>query len=162
MNQSKEEHQVGFVGPGAVTSMRMLHREEKWPDSMGKLCPTPRALGTLLTCNCSNVAERQARLRAAQAGWTLMGRFWSAECSQRVKRIIFRSMVWSTFLTGWETLLPSRADCRAFDKFAACKGRSLTRRKASGRWIDAEGKKRYYAPTTAEVLRVVETGSHSS
>ena len=29
MNQSKEEHQVGFVGPGSVTSMRMLHREGK-------------------------------------------------------------------------------------------------------------------------------------
>ena len=28
MNQSKEEHQVGFVGPGSVTSMRMLHRWE--------------------------------------------------------------------------------------------------------------------------------------
>ena len=27
------------------------------------------------------------------------------------------------------------------------------RRKASGRWIDAEGKKRYHALTTAEVLR---------
>ena len=26
MNQSKEERQVGFVGPGSVTSMRMLHR----------------------------------------------------------------------------------------------------------------------------------------
>ena len=78
-----------------------------------------------------------------------MGRFWSAECSQRVKRIIFRSMVWSTLLTGWETLPPSRADCRAFDKFTACKRRSLMRRKASGRWID----KRYHALTTAEVLR---------
>ena len=89
MNQSKEEHQVGFVGPGSVTSMRMLHREGKWPDSMEKLCPTQRVLGSLLTCNCSNVAERQARLRVAQAGWALMGRFWSAECSQRVKRIYF-------------------------------------------------------------------------
>ena len=49
MNQSNEEHQVGFVGPGSVTSMRMLHREVKWPDSMGKLCPTQRVLGTLLT-----------------------------------------------------------------------------------------------------------------
>ena len=43
MNQSKEEHQVGFVGPGSVTSMRMLHREGKWPDSMDKLCPTVEA-----------------------------------------------------------------------------------------------------------------------
>ena len=116
----------------------------------GKLCPKQRVLGTLTTYNCSNVAERQARLRAAQAGWTVMGRFWNAECSHRVKRIIFRSMVWSTLLTGWETLLPSRADCRAFDKFTACKG---LRRKASGRWIDAEGKKRSHALTTAEVLR---------
>ena len=48
---------------------------------MGKLCPTQIVLGTLLTYNCSNVAERQARLRAAQARWTVMGRFWSAECS---------------------------------------------------------------------------------
>ena len=40
MNQRKEEHQVGFVGPGSVTSMRMLPREGKWPDSVGKLCPT--------------------------------------------------------------------------------------------------------------------------
>ena len=71
----KEEHQVGFVGPGSVTSMRMLHREETWPDSMEKLCPTQRVLGTLSTYNCSNVAERQARLRAAQAGWTVTGRF---------------------------------------------------------------------------------------
>ena len=100
MNQSKEEHQVGFVGPGSVTSMRMLHREGTWRDSMWKLCPTQSVLGTLLTY-CSNVAERQARLRAAEAGWTVMGRFW------RVKRIIFRSMVWSTLLTGWETLLPA-------------------------------------------------------
>ena len=130
--------------------MRMLHREGKWQDSMEKLCPTQRVLGTLLTYNCSNVAERQARLRAAQAGWTVMGRFWSAECSQRVKRIIFHSMVWSTLLTVCETLLPSRADCSAFDKFTAC---SLTREKASDRWIDAEGKKRYHALTTAEVLR---------
>ena len=98
----------------------MLHREGKWPDSMEKLCPTLRVLGTLLTYNCSSVAERQARLRAPQAGWTVMGRFWSAECPQRVKRIIFRSMVWSTILTGWETLLLSRADCRAFDMFMAC------------------------------------------
>ena len=93
----------------------------------GEIVSDIESPGTLLTYNCSNVAERQARLRAAQAGWTVMGRFWSAECSQRVKRIIFRSMVWSTLLTGWETLLPSRADCRAFDKFTACKGRSLMR-----------------------------------
>ena len=102
-------------------------------------CVQQRVLGTLLPYNCGNVAERQARLRAAQAGWIVMGRFWIAECSQSVKRMIFRSMVWSTLLTGWETLLPSRADCRAFDKFTACKGRGLMRRKASGR--DAEGKR---------------------
>ena len=29
----------------------------KWPESMGKLCPTQRVLGTLLTYNCSNVAS---------------------------------------------------------------------------------------------------------
>ena len=127
MNQSKEEHQVGFVGPGSVTSMRILHKEGKWPDSMVKLCPTLGVLGSLFTCNCGNVAERQARLHAAQAGWTVMGRFWSAECSQRVKRTNFRSMVWSTLLTGCEILLPSRADCRAFDKCTACEGRSLMR-----------------------------------
>ena len=46
MNQSKE-HQVGFVGPGSVTSMRMLHKEGKWPGNMEKLCPTQRVLGTL-------------------------------------------------------------------------------------------------------------------
>ena len=120
---------------------------------MEKLCSTQRVLGTLLTYNCSNVAERQARLRAAQTGWTVMGRFWSAQCSLRIRRIIFRSMVWSAFLTGWETLLPSRADCKAFDKFTACKWRSLMRGKASGRWIDTDGTKRYYALTNAEVLR---------
>ena len=75
MIQSKEEHQVGFVGPGSVKSMRTLYKGNVWPEGMGKLCPTQRVLGTLLTCNCSNVAERQARLRAAQAGWTVMGRF---------------------------------------------------------------------------------------
>ena len=84
MNRSKEERQVGFVGPGSVTSMRMLHREGKWPDSMGKSCPTQRVLGTLLTYNCGNVAERQARLRAAQAGWTAMGRFWSVPSESNV------------------------------------------------------------------------------
>ena len=127
MNQSTEEHQVGFVGPGSVMSIGMLHREVKWPDSMGKLCPTQIVFGTLLTYNCSNVAERQAHLRAAQIGWTVMGRFWSAERSQRVKRIIFCSMVMSTLLTGWETLLPSRAVCRTFDRFTACRERSLMR-----------------------------------
>ena len=81
-----------------------------------------------------------------------MGRFWSAECSLRIRRIIFRSMVWSALLTGCETLLPSRADCKAFDKFTACKGRSLMRGKASGRWIDTDGTKRYHALTNAEVL----------
>ena len=84
MNRSKEERQVGFVGPGSVTSMRMLHREGKWPDRMGKSCPTPRVLGTLLTYNCGNVAERQARSRAAQAGWTVMGRFWSVPSESNV------------------------------------------------------------------------------
>ena len=44
MNQSKEEHQVGFVGPGSVTSMR-LHREEKWPDSLGKFVPNAESPG---------------------------------------------------------------------------------------------------------------------
>ena len=116
-------------------------------------CAQHRESWVHLTYNCGNVAERQARLRAAQAEWTVMGRFSNAECPQRVKRIIFRSMVWSTLLTEWKTLLPSRADCRAFDKFTACKGRSLMRRKASGRWIDAEGKKTYHSLTTAEVLR---------
>ena len=53
MNQSKEEHQVGFVGPGSVTSMRMLHKEGKWPDNMEKSCPTQRVLGTLLTYSCA-------------------------------------------------------------------------------------------------------------
>ena len=71
------------------------YKGNEWPEGMGKLCPTQRVLGTLLTYNCSNVAERQARLRAAQTGWTVMGRFWSAECSLRIRRIIFRSMVWS-------------------------------------------------------------------
>ena len=48
---------------------------------------------------------------------------------------------------------PAVADCRAFDKFTAGKGRSLMRGKPSGRWIDAEGKKRYHALTTVKVLR---------
>ena len=133
--------------------MRTLYKGNEWPEGMEKLCPTQRVLGTPLTHNCSNVAERQARLRAAQTGWTVMGRFWSAECSLRIHRIIFRSMVWSTLLTGWETLLPSRADCKAFDKFTACKERSLMRSKASGRWIDTDGTKRYHALKNAEVLR---------
>ena len=107
MNQSKEEHQIGFVGPGSVKWMRTLYWRNEWPEDIGKLCPTQRVLGTLLTYNCGNVAERQARLRAAQTGWTVMGRFWSAECSLRIRRIIFRSMVWSALLKGWETLLPS-------------------------------------------------------
>ena len=76
----------------------------------------------------------------------MIGRFGSAECSQRIRRIIFRSMVWSALLT-------SRADCKAFDKFTASKGRSLMRGKASGRWIDTDGTKRYHALTNAEVLR---------
>ena len=159
MNQSKEEHQVGFVGPGSVKSMRTMYKGNEWPEGIGKLCPTQRVLGTLLTNNCSNVAERQARLRAAQTGWTVV--FWSAECSLRIRRIMFRSMVWSALLTGWETLLPSRADCKAFDKFTACKGRSLMRGKASGRWIDTDGTKRYHALTNTEVLRMVEAGAHS-
>ena len=125
MNQSKEEHQVGFIGSGSVPSLRTLYKECSWPEDMGKLCPTQQVLGTLLTYNCSTVAERQAHLRAAQALWMVMGRFWSAECSLRVRRIICRSMVWSTLLTVWETLLSSCADCRAFDKFTAGKRRSL-------------------------------------
>ena len=72
-NQSKEEHQVGFVGPGSVKSMRTLYKGNEWPEGMGKLCPTHRVLGTLLTYNCSNVAERQARFRAAQTGWVVFG-----------------------------------------------------------------------------------------
>ena len=84
-------------------------------------------------CSMFNVQCQRQRQRQR---WTVMGRFWSADCTQRVKRIIFRSMVWSTLLTGWGTLLPSRADCRAFDKFTACKGRSLMRG-----WIDAEEKR---------------------
>ena len=47
MNQSKEEHQVGFVGPGSVKSMRTLYKGNEWPEGMGKLCPTQRVLGTL-------------------------------------------------------------------------------------------------------------------
>ena len=89
--------------------MRTLYKGNEWPEGMGKLCPTQRVLGTLLTYNCSNVAERQARLRAAQTGWTVMGRFWSAECSLRIRRIIFRSMVWSALLTGWETLFAQQS-----------------------------------------------------
>ena len=118
----------------------MLHKEGQRPGNLGKLCPTQRVLGTLLIYSCSNVVQNQARFRSRQAGWNVVGRFWSAECSQRVKRIIFRSMVWWTLLTEWETLLPSRADCRAFDRFTACKERSFMRGKASGRWIDAEEK----------------------
>ena len=60
---------------------------------------------------------------------------------------------WSALLTRWETLLHSRADCKAFDTFTACKGRSLMLGKASGRWIDTDGTKRYHALTNAEVLR---------
>ena len=86
---------TGFVGPGSVTSMRMLHREEKWPD----LC-------TLLTTTVAMWLKGKPVFVRHKPGWTVMGRFWSAECSQRVKRIIFRSMVWSIFLTRWETLLP--------------------------------------------------------
>ena len=61
MNQSNEEHQVGFVGPGSVKSMRTLYKGNEWPEDMEKLCPTQRVLGTPPTYNCSNVAERQAR-----------------------------------------------------------------------------------------------------
>ena len=45
MNQSKEEHQVGFVGPGSVTSMRMLHREVKWPENIGEIVPNTQSPG---------------------------------------------------------------------------------------------------------------------
>ena len=65
MNQSKDGHQVGFVGLGSVTSMRMLHKEGPWPGILEKLCPTQRVLGTLLIYSCSNVVQRQARFRAA-------------------------------------------------------------------------------------------------
>ena len=37
MNQSKEEHQVGFVGPGSVKSMRTLYKGNEWPQDVGKL-----------------------------------------------------------------------------------------------------------------------------
>ena len=70
-------------------------------------------------------------------------RKWSQKWEKRPQ--CFKSFLLTLGLSWtkpWETLLPSRADCRAFDKFTACKGRSLMRRKASGRWIDAEGKKR--------------------
>ena len=161
MNLSKEEHQVGFFGPGLVKSMRTLYKGNEWPEGMGKVCLTQMVLGTLLTYKCSNVAERQGRLRAAQTGWTVMGRFWSAECSLRIRRIIFCTMVWSALLTVWETLLPSRADCKAFDKFTACKGRSLMRGKASGCWIDTDGTKRYHALTNGGSIEMVEAGAHS-
>ena len=39
MNQSKEEHQVGFVGPGSVTSMRMLHRGGEMARQHGEIVP---------------------------------------------------------------------------------------------------------------------------
>ena len=60
----------------------------------------------------------------------MTGRFWSAECSLRIRRIIFRSMVRSALLTRWQTLLPSRADCKAFDKFTAWKGYKAAKEQA--------------------------------
>ena len=36
MNQSKEEHHAGFVGPGSVKSMRTLYKGNEWPEDMGK------------------------------------------------------------------------------------------------------------------------------
>ena len=47
MNQSKEEHQVGFVGPGSVTSMRMLRRGKKWPDR--EIVPNTKSPGYTVT-----------------------------------------------------------------------------------------------------------------
>ena len=74
--------------------------------------------------------------------------------------IIFRSMVWSALLTGWETLLPSRADCKAFDKFTVCKGRSLMRGKASGRWI-GRWDETLSCPHKCGSIEMVEAGVHS-
>ena len=77
-NQSKKEHHVGFVGLGSVTSIRMFHRGEV-ARQHGEIVSNTESPGYTVNLH---VAERQARLRAAQAGWTVMGRFSSAECSQ--------------------------------------------------------------------------------
>ena len=45
MNQSKEEHQVGFVGPGSVKSMRTLYKGNEWPEDNGETVSYAEGLG---------------------------------------------------------------------------------------------------------------------
>ena len=96
MNESKEEHQAGFVGSGSVTSTRTLYKGGSWPEDMGKLCPTRRILGTLLAYNCSNVAER--RSPPSGTSW-VDGHGTFSECRVFLAGPpvpFFRSMIWST------------------------------------------------------------------
>ena len=56
-----------------------------------------------------------------------MGRFWSSESSARLRKLVFKSMVWTALASGWEAMVPTETDCSTFDKFTAGKGRSLMR-----------------------------------
>ena len=43
MNQSEEEHQVGFVGPGSVTSMRLLEKRGKMARQHWEILSNPES-----------------------------------------------------------------------------------------------------------------------
>ena len=49
MNQSKEEHQVGFVGPGSVKSMRTLYKGNRMARGYGGNCALRR--GSWVHCS---------------------------------------------------------------------------------------------------------------
>ena len=147
MNQSKEEHQVGFVRPGSVKSMRTLYKGNEWPDDMGKLCPTQSVLGTLRTYNCSNVAERQAR-SSPPSGST----DWMDGDGSFLERSVFTADSSHHFSQhGLVSTLNRVGD--SFAQQSRLQSLSLMRGKASGRWIDTDGTKRYHALPNAEVLR---------
>ena len=46
--QCKDGHQVGFVGLGSVTSMRMLHKEGPWPGILGEIVSDSESFGYIV------------------------------------------------------------------------------------------------------------------
>ena len=78
-----------------------------------------------------NTKERELRLRAMRSGWSQMGKFWSSDSPDKVKRVVFICHVLNAGYSGMETMIPARVDHDALDKTAVALLRSLLKGKAS-------------------------------
>ena len=86
----KKEIIPGFVGPGSHAQNRLVF--QRVDRMLGEIKRTARYLGARYHVKGATFEERGYRLKAANQGYAVMGKYWCTGSSLRMRIVVFKAM----------------------------------------------------------------------